>query len=442
MRWGSLAAALVALWAHTSAVGAVSGLSLEFELVASGLGKGVKVTHAGDDRLFVVDRRGYIHIVRANGTVVGTPFLDVSNKVSTSVGEGGLLGLAFHPNYQNNGRFYINYTAGNTTSTLYSIISEYTVSGSNPDRANAGSESRLLRLKQPATNHNGGDLAFSPNNGYLYISLGDGGGAGDTYENGQDTTTPLGAILRIDVDSKATNKPSDCSGSGNGQYKVPTNNPLRDGPGGDCDEIWAYGLRNPFRLSFDQQTGDFYTGDVGQGSREEIDFLPSGAPAGANFGWRCYEGDITFNLSGCGSPSLYTDPIYDYNRTSSQRSVIGGYTYRGTLYDNLQGVYLFNDYFSTKVWAADTNGQGNWVVTSYNVLPRNNFAGWGEDIDGELYVINQSSGQLYHVVENSSPPPPNTAPVINQEQLDPSPWTRTAHPRTSAPPSAPATTRR
>lgn len=419
MRWGLGVILAMAGWAVAPTTFGVAGLSLELELVANGLGKGVSVTHAGDDRLFVVDKSGYIRIVRADGSVASTPFLNVSSKVSQSVGEGGLLGLAFHPNYQNNGYFYIHYTQGENSSGLHSVIARYRVSNSNPDRADAGSESRLLRLPQPASNHNGGDLAFSPNDGYLYITLGDGGGAGDTHGNGQNKRTPLGAVLRIDVDSKGTNRPSECYGSGNGQYKVPTNNPLRDGAGGNCDEIWAYGLRNPFRFSFDRQNGDLYIGDVGQGAREEVNFQPGGSPGGVNYGWRCYEGDATYNLGGCGSAGQYTRPFFDYNRTTTQRSVIGGFTYRGSRYDKLKGVYLFNDYFSTKIWAADTVN-GNWTVTTYNVLPRSRFAGWGEDVDGELYLVNQSDGSLYHLTEadGTAPPPPppptNEAPVITQ----------------------------
>ena len=276
-------------------------------VVASGFVTPLLVTHAGDGsgRLFVVEQRGVIWITEA-GTVLPVPFLDVRALVNAG-GERGLLGLAFHPDYENNGFFYISYTDLAGTS----VVARYSVSGTNPDRANPLSAAPLLYAYQPFANHNGGHLAFGPLDGYLYFALGDGGSANDPFNHGQDVNTLLGSLLRLDVD-------------GAFPYTVPPDNPFVNAPG--ADEIWAYGLRNPWRFSFDRETGDLFIGDVGQGAWEEIDFEPAGSPGGLNFGWKDREGPCPrgSGLPCAPAPPPFVDPVA-YHGHNVGGSVTGGY---------------------------------------------------------------------------------------------------------------------
>ena len=396
----------------------VSGLTR----VASGISNPIFVTHAPGDRsrLFIAERTGAIRILNLQtGLLEATPFLTMSG-VSTD-GEGGFLGLAFHPNYNNAGmsgyrKFYVNVTTNSTTQTR---IREFEVSAGNPNLAHAGSLREVLSFAQPQINHNGGWLGFSPNNQYLYIATGDGGGGNDTgtghtagIGNAQDITSNLlGKILRID--------PLDPDGTGPLTYSIPATNPFKAGVGipdddvGD-DEIWTYGLRNPFRSSFDRQNGDLWIGDVGQGAREEIDRQLAASSGGENYGWRPREGTIA--TSGINEPCAgCINPVYDYARPIGNATtdlyrgtvVTGGYVYRGSD-PSLQGKYFFLDSRNTSgptddnYWMFDTaNPFGS--VTNINSLMVANIgthlfpSSFGEDAVGNLYITYLSSGEVYRM---------------------------------------------
>jgi uncharacterized repeat protein (TIGR01451 family) len=373
-------------------------------VVASGLQAPVQVTHAGDGsgRLFVVEKTGFIRIIQ-NGTVLPTPFLNISSLVSTG-SEQGLLGLAFHPDYESNGYFYLNYTRNNGDT----VIARYTVSGANPNLANSGSVQTLMIVNQPYSNHNGGQLLFGPDN-YLYIGLGDGGSGGDPQNRAQNPGTLLGKMLRIDVDSSPGNAPdTGCDSNflfGNG-YTVPGGNPLADGPGGDCDEIWALGLRNPWRFSFDRLTGDMYIGDVGQSQWEEISYQTANTPGGVNFGWRCREGAHNYNFSGTCASLTLTEPIAEYNH-SQGNAVTGGYVYRGALYPALQGRYFYADYGSGKIWSIYKTGPASWSNPDLELDTGFLISAFGEDEQGELYVIEYSgsNGKIRRLADANGPAP-------------------------------------
>lgn len=360
-------------------------VTLSLTPFASGLNSPVGVYNAGpgDDRLFVIELAGRIRIVQSSGTVVATPFLDITARVGSG-GERGLLGLAFHPNYPGSPYFYVNYTNNNTGATH---ISRFSVTA-DPNIANPTSEVILLTVSQPAANHNAGDLHFGQD-GFLYIPLGDGG----TSDNAQTTNTLLGKIVRIDVDSGPGIAP-ECKGEGVGQYTIPLSNPLH-GVGGVCDEIWAIGLRNPFRSSFDRLTGDFYIADVGQNMREEINFQSAASGGGENYGWRCYEGNLPFNTSGCPTTG-FTFPVFDYDNPASEcAAVIGGYVYRGTLFPALTGRYVFTDLCSGNFWDMIRDGTGIWRVALHtNVASSGGYVSFGEDANGEIYVVHQGNGTL------------------------------------------------
>lgn len=339
------------------------------EEVARGISFPVLATHAGDGsgRLFIVSQRGQIHILK-DGVLLQRPFLDIRTLVSCC-GERGLLGLSFHPSYEQNGYFFIYYTdlQGDI------IIARYRVS-SDPDVAEPQEDRRLLRIAHRTyPNHNGGHIAFGPD-GYLYIAVGDGGGAGDPFRAGQDVNTYLGKILRVDVDGQAP-------------YAIPPTNPFVNKPG--LDEIWAYGLRNPWRFSFDRETGDLYIGDVGQNALEEIDFEPAGSPGGLNYGWSVMEGSRCFRPStNCNQTGL-TLPIHEYAHPPRRcASVTGGYVYRGRQLPELVGTYIFGDYCLNTIWGLTRNADGQWTqVTLLEPLFQGGLSSFGEDEDGELYVI-------------------------------------------------------
>ncbi len=384
-----------------TAVSAPQAPPLSATLVASGFTRPTDIAHAGDSRLFITELSGRIRILN-NGTILTTPFLDIDSKVMSG-GERGLLGLVFHPDYPDTPYFYVNYTAVPDGRT---VIARYTAS-SNANVADPASELVLLEIDQPASNHNGGDLNFGPD-GYLYIGMGDGGGSGDPNNNaqllapdpGNSNRNPLlGKILRIDVDSTAGNAP-DC---GSGNYSIPADNPFADGPGGNCDEIWAYGVRNPWRFSFDRQTGDMYIADVGQTNREEINFQAAASSGGENYGWRCYEGNETYNTNGCGPVSNYVFPIDDYPRSNSADpndagiAVTGGFVYRGAAYPLLLGYYVYADFGSNNFWLARQNGAA-WEITPVgNIAGVTNPSTFGEGSDGELYVAAYNDGAIYQI---------------------------------------------
>jgi glucose/arabinose dehydrogenase len=373
-------------------------LRLEEVVPAGGLNRPVDVAHAGDERLFVVELEGTIRVVYADGTVAPEPFLDISDQVALE-GEQGLLGLVFHPDYENNGIFYVNYTALPDGDTH---VSRFNVTG-DPDVADEGTEVVILSIEQPHTTHNAGDLAFGPQDGYLYVPTGDGGSAHDPWNNAQDAGVLLGKILRIDVDMNAAGSP-DCGAPG--LYTVPQDNPFVDGAGGACDEIWALGLRNPWRISFDRLTGDLYIGDVGQSAWEEVNFQPAASTGGQNYGWSCLEGahvNEDTHVESCEAPEAYEMPVYEYAHTrgATCTAVTGGFVYRGSQYPELSGRYFFADLCSGLVW--DLDPEADWQVTlhgnmSAQLVP---VATFGEGVDGELYLANTDSGALYHLAAQS-----------------------------------------
>ena len=298
-----------------------------------GLDWPVHVTHAGDGsgRIFVVEQAGRVQIIR-NGVLNEAPFLDISGRLSCC-GERGLLSMAFPPGYSAKGHFYVNYTnrSGNTVVARFRVTAD-------PDVADPDSEQIVLTVDQPYSNHNGGQLAFGPGDGYLYVGMGDGGSAGDPQNRAQNPSTLLGKLLRIDVEAGDPLS-----------YTVPATNPFRDVPG-YRDEIWALGLRNPWRFSFDTKTGDLYIGDVGQGGFEEIDYQPAASTGGENYGWRIMEASHCFNSPDC-DPSGLTLPVVEYpNPPGRCASVTGGVVYRGVEYTGLEGVYVYGDYCSGRIW--------------------------------------------------------------------------------------------
>jgi glucose/arabinose dehydrogenase len=386
-----------------------TGLTQPVAIASSGI--------AGDERLFVVQQPGQIQLVQANGTVLPTPFLDISGLVNTSgSNERGLLGLTFDPNYAENGYFYVNYTDLPNGSTQ---IARYSVDPINPNIADPNSVLPILNISQDSNNHNGGDLHFGPD-GYLYIGMGDGGGSGDPLDRGQTMSTLLGKMLRIDVDPTASLSP-DC-GSGTTNYSIPADNPFVDETG-SCNEIWAPGLRNPWRFSFDALTGDLYIADVGQNSWEEINWQPADSPGGENYGWRCYEGNAPYNTNGCGPADDYTFPVHTYSISGNPNCAItGGFVYRGSNYPVLAGYYLFADYCSGNFWAIHADGNGGWqLVTFGQLLSGFGPSSFGEDNNGELYVSHRGNGTMYRVEENSPPPTPTPThtPTVTPT-LDPS----------------------
>ncbi|OLC92389.1 MAG: hypothetical protein AUH86_19045 [Acidobacteria bacterium 13_1_40CM_4_58_4] len=342
----------------------------------------------GSGRLFVVEQGGRIKIIQ-NGSVLGTPYLDVSALI-VSGGEEGLLGLAFHPNYSSNGCFYVNYTTTRLSGTLQTAISEFRAATPGANTVNTTSENILFTVNQPESNHNGGGLAFG-NDGFLYIGLGDGGGAGDqhgTIGNGQDTTTRLGKILRIRVDC-------------NGTYSIPADNPFV-AQATAAKEIWLYGLRNPFRFSIDHASGNLWIGDVGQNSFEEVDRLTP-QQGGANLGWRCKEGTHNFNFTSNCQTATLLDPIFDYDHSQGDDTVIGGYVYHGANIPALAGNYIFGDFISGRIWSLAQNGQGQWVRTFLMNAGAGDLASFGQDANGELYVARYSSGAVARLHQVGTP---------------------------------------
>lgn len=345
---------------------------------AAGMQEPVDIKNAGDSRLFVVERRGNILIYNTAGTVNPQPFLNIQNIVESTGGEQGLLGLAFAPDYATSGYFYCYYIQKNTDRIH---VSRFSVSASNPDSAVAASEQLLLDIYHPYTNHNGGHLAFGPD-GYLYIGTGDGGSANDPGHRAQNLDSLLGKMLRIDV-------------SGAGPYSIPTSNPFISNPNAR-DEIWMYGLRNPWRWSFDRFTGNMWIGDVGQNVWEEIDLAFAGNSGGQNYGWRCYEGLVhTSGVTVCSPPDT-VNPVYVYSHGGGNCSVSGGYIYRGAKYANMFGKYFFADYCLSDIRYLEANGSGGFNHTNLGNLTgmTNSFSGFGEDQWGELYAADLS-GRVY-----------------------------------------------
>ncbi len=357
------------------------------EVIASGLQAPVFITHAGDNsgRLFVLEQPGRIRVIK-QGMLLSTPYLDITSLVLYG-GERGLLGLAFHPNYKQNGTFYVNYTRQTDGAT---VIARYRVSATNPDLADSASATILMIIPQPYANHNGGCLQFGQD-GYLYIGMGDGGSGGDPQNYAQNINSLLGKMLRIDVNN------------GN-PYAIPPDNPYvnRDG----ADEIWALGLRNPWRFSFDRLTGDLYIADVGQNAWEEVNFQAANAQGGINYGWRCREGAHPYNSNPpCNDASFLatlTDPFTEYSHSEGY-SVTGGTVYRGSLYPNLYGTYFFADYVNGKIWSIKklSNSPLTWSARTLELQAGFNISSFGEGEDGEIYIANYNQGKIHHLTDPS-----------------------------------------
>jgi len=347
--------------------------------VTANLGSVTGITHAGDARLFITARDGRI-LIFDNGAVRPQAFLDIRSLITT-VGEGGLLSTAFHPRYGQNGFFFVNYT--NTSGDT--VIARYQVSTGDANRADPASARILLTIDQPFSNHNGGQLQFGPD-GYLYIGMGDGGSAFDPACRAQKPGELLGKMLRIDVDQNVSTAPF---------YGIPASNPFR-GPGDPRDEVWASGLRNPWRFSFDRQTGDLWIGDVGQNQREEIDFQPASSNGGENYGWKVMEGTLCSTTDACPAStpscnsSAFTPPVLEYDH-GGPCSVTGGYVYRGAI-AALKGAYVFGDFCSGTIWAAARQGNGFTVRTVPMQISQ--LTTFGEDQAGELYAATLT-GQLF-----------------------------------------------
>lgn len=335
------------------------------------------VRHAGDgsNRLFIVERAGTILIYEPGTGLLGSPFLDITTEVDTFF-EGGFLGLAFHPDFADNGYFYVSYTREGTGGfSLVSVIERYEVSAGDPNDADEASAEEIFTLGQPAGNHNGGDIHFGPD-GFLYFGLGDGGGSSSTS---QDTNNLLGKMLRIDpCDTPTCTQP----------YTVPASNPFVGVAG--LDEIWGVGFRNPYRWSFDRGTGDLLIADVGAGSREEVSVEAAGEEGGLNYGWNCREGDIG-GPGGCAGD--FVDPVMVYPHTDGNCSITGGFRYRGCI-PGLEGTYVFADFCTAKVFFGDETSPGVWSFSEWDDLSGSVY-GFGEDESGELYLLQGSSVQRF-----------------------------------------------
>jgi glucose/arabinose dehydrogenase len=348
----------------------VAGLSAPTAIIA--------MPTTGDARLFVVEQAGTIRVVTAQKNLDATPFLDIKSKV-LSGGEMGLLGLAFHPQVADNNYFYINYI----DKSRNTIIARYSITRST-GRADPNSEHILLKLHQPYENHNGGDLAFGPD-GYLYIGLGDGGSGSDPQNHAQNRDDLLGKMLRINVDSGDT-------------YVIPDDNPFVKE--GGKPEIWALGLRNPWRFSFDRKTGDLYVADVGQGTYEEIDFQPANSKGGQNYGWACREAGHILITAVCKDTESYQAPIIEYDHSQDRCSVTGGYVYRGNKYPAIAGKYFYSDFCGGQIYYTERSN-GAWATTLAASTDLS-ISTFGQDTAGELYLADYNTGTIYQLIDTAN----------------------------------------
>lgn len=369
----------------------------------------VYVSHAGDGRIFIVERAGLILVCDAQACTSPTTFLDISSLVDTS-DDGGLLSVAFHPNYASNGYFFVSYTEDSGGGpSVDSVIARYEVSSGDPDIADPGSEARLIELAQPDSGQNNGQLAFGPIDGFLYVGFGDGGGENGPLCEAQHDSDTLGSdaffgtILRIDVDQNTEQPP---------YYGIPSGNPFEAPLDGIKDEIWAKGFRNPWRFSFDGLTGDLWIGDVGQDAREEVNRQADSSIGGENYGWKVMEGTFCHDpdpvdldcpeLTPSCFDSSYTPPLFEYENTGDESdacSVTGGYVYRGTITE-LQGAYVFGDFCSDFVWALDETSPGVWARSELVPVSMGQLTSFGEDAAGELYFTRANS--VFRVVPEPS----------------------------------------
>lgn len=380
-------------------VGVATPLSIVIEEwcagpTGNGFNNPVEISNANDGRIFIVEQDGVIWVADSLGQVNATPFLDIDGIVNSGGNEQGLLGLAFHSNYDQNGFFYVNYTSsvgGGNGGT--SRVSRFSVSA-DPDIADANSELIIYTVSQHSSNHNGGEIVFGPD-GYLYLGFGDGGGANDIDNWSQNRQSALGKMIRIDVDNGSP-------------YSVPADNPFLADTN-TLDEIWAIGLRNPWRYSFDADNGDLWIGDVGQSDVEEVCVQLANSAGGENYGWRCYEGNTPFNTSGCGSASDYVFPVSEHFHSDGWCSITGGFVYRGATYPLIYGHYIYVDYCAGEFFALEPDSSGGY--TRGNVLNSGQFgfSSFGEDMYNEMYVANRNDGIIYKITEPCS----GSIPVIN-----------------------------
>lgn len=352
-------------------------------VINTNLSSPIHISNAGDgtNRVFVAEKGGRIKVFDKNYLLIDT-LITITNMGTGN--EQGLLSVAFHPNFKNNGYFYVLHTQ----STTYSlIVDRYTISSTDPDKANVALKLSILNIPHPSnTNHNGGEMHFGKD-GYLYLSTGDGGSGDDPQDNGQDSLALLGKILRIDVNST----------SGQNNYIIPSGNPNPTSP------VYCYGLRNPFRWSFDRQTGDMYIGDVGQSAREEVNFRAANQIAGSNFGWDCFEGTVPHGTAApCLPYSNYVPPIYDYVTGGNERSVIGGNVYRGYAYPDLKGLYFAADYFSLNLRKISKNGLSWTVLNQQMPVSYLGVVDFGETEDGELHMVDMSSNIIYKLASSNT----------------------------------------
>lgn len=352
-----------------------------------------------DDRLFVLEKTGKVFIIEDPDILepvkLEEPFLDLSSVVNDDF-EGGLLGLAFHPDYENNGFFFVNYTFNDpeNNNEFTTRVSRFSVSSDDENIADETSEMEVLKIAQPKKNHNGGDIAFGPD-GYLYIPTGDGGGSGDDFENGQNRQSLLGKVLRIDINTAP--------------YVIPADNPFAFDDE-TLDEIWSLGWRNPWKVAFDRETGDFWAADVGQNEIEEIDMEPSGAEGGKNYGWNCFEGSLEYDPTDCNESSSYVPPVFEYDQSQGWKSVTGGYVYRGNRHTDLYGKYIFTDYVDSRVfWLTTEIAENSFETKRYDFTGPNlpfKITTFGESTKGELYFATFDSGEVWRiftsVVNNTS----------------------------------------
>ena len=358
----------------------LAGQDIRLALVASGVAAPTDIQNAGDGsgRLFFVQQNGLIRVFR-DGMLAAQPFLDIRGKTRLD-GERGLLGLAFPPGFDRKQRFYVDYTDLNGDT----VIAQYRVTA-NPDLADAASETVLLNIKQPFPNHNGGQLRFGPD-GYLYIGMGDGGSGGDPMRNGQNLGALLGKLLRIDVESDP------------GRVRIPPDNPFVNRAGAR-PEIWAIGMRNPWRFTFDRANGDLWIADVGQETYEEVDFQPAASQGGENYGWNLMEGKHCYQ-DGCSQQGLIL-PVFEYTHAENNCSIIGGFVYRGRVSPGMRGLYLYGDLCSGRIWGLERQGT-EWVN---RLLLSSGFSitTFGEDESGEMYVANANNGSIHRISGSTAP---------------------------------------
>lgn len=359
--------------------------TIVLDQIGSGFSSVTTLANCGDDRLFVVEQAGRIRFFNPYEAGASTLFLNIVSRVNDSGNERGLLGLAFPDDYKETGRFYVNYTASGGTTR----ISRFSVSEADSNAADPDSEEILLTINQPFSNHNGGNIMFGPD-GYLYIGMGDGGSGGDPQNLAQNNQSLLGKMLRIDVSPETG-------------YTIPSNNPFV-GDASTLDEIWATGVRNPWKFSFDRVTGDLWIADVGQNAQEEVDFQPANSAGGENYGWRCYEGDLNYNTSGCAGSSNYVFPVFTFNHSSANGcSITGGFVYRGVFAADIYGRYFTTDYCSGRIWTILQEDENTFSNIDHGQYQTFAYTAFGEDAYGEMYLAEQG-GDIFRIgTQNSDP---------------------------------------